>query len=890
MAVHIGDVVESTGFVRRTNRGAESMLFDNLQKGQYVYPVKSTVRELVSNGIDSINEKEIARKILSGEAQESDYYYVPGTNPVLDAAIEANPGEYENSRFDRSYYDLNYLDFTQNRVLIRYLDSDNTQRDKVQIIDYGVGLNPARLEGILELGYSTKRLGKAALGKFGLGAKVALSTGIDYYTLTTHYNGRMTMFNVYNKVAEPIIPPIDNDGKNEMAHFSYDTEKKYPYFWKKFDGPNRVIVEFEIKKHRKQELISAVKSQLLYFPNVDLQIVNSDGYTNKEQVQADVIYEDDKIVISNNSQFSKPHIVINNVSYGYIDFLELETEERVGNIGIKFQPHELDVSPSRESVMWTEKTGNAVRQRFKDVEAIAEEYVSKLLEEPDFLTWYDKARALINRSGTDDRVLKAFGELVDIKSIRPVYKGFEGFETPLTYVELMAPALKVTKVTKRSVYKGGKEKLKVERDEYNGILDLNAPIYIKDKTTNYNFHSDLYMLNELHTNGFYTITFEPKEYKRPLLYKENDPKDVQQELEHKEYIRKANTISGLIAKAIMPRLQEKRYGGISAPLSYSKFTEKDDEAQDVEEDGVTITNEDRRRIDGTIPAKLLGLPYSSGTTVNGKHFEHKQEEIKLSELRELSESDEQETYYGTSKDNEIMHLVATLLRPAADMYNSIQWNEKKFYFWREASPIRLIEVSQDNQRKHGYYWNHITTFFKRFNTDTGIISMSDHLIKWNTARLIDEHIANLKFLENFGLFDAERAASYKEIKSYHHNHYKDLNGIFRDSYGTKSETQQELINYLENLAELQMTVASSPDEDIADKVREMFPQETNPEAVKGANAVDLEVLSTLNSLVEYAEPFQVLFNQMVVLTHEFKTITPELEQEIRGYMAFKLGN
>src|SRR5690606_1719523 len=129
--------------------------------------------ELVSNGIDSINEKETARKILSGESEESEYYYVPGTNPAMDAAIEANTGEYEDSRFDADYYDLKWLDLTSNRVLIKYLESDNTQRDRVQIIDYGVGLSPRRLEGILELGYSTKRLAKSPLGKFGLGAKVA---------------------------------------------------------------------------------------------------------------------------------------------------------------------------------------------------------------------------------------------------------------------------------------------------------------------------------------------------------------------------------------------------------------------------------------------------------------------------------------------------------------------------------------------------------------------------------------------------------------------------------------------------------------------------------------------------------------------------------------------
>src|SRR5690606_20557404 len=124
---------------------------------------------------------------------------------------------------------------------------------------------------------------------------------------------------------------------------------------------------------------------------------------------------------------------------------------------------------------------------------------------------------------------------------------------PLSYINHMAPALNVTKVTKKSVYKSGKEKLKVEREEYTGVLDLNAPIYIKDKNVNYNFHADLYLLNERHTNGFYTITFEPREFKRSLTFKDGNPADIQDELDRKAYVNKQNAVSGLIAKAIMPR-------------------------------------------------------------------------------------------------------------------------------------------------------------------------------------------------------------------------------------------------------------------------------------------------------------------------------------------------
>jgi hypothetical protein len=50
-------------------------MFSVLQETQYVYPFKSSVREIVSNCLDSVTERN-SRKIINGELLASDLYII----------------------------------------------------------------------------------------------------------------------------------------------------------------------------------------------------------------------------------------------------------------------------------------------------------------------------------------------------------------------------------------------------------------------------------------------------------------------------------------------------------------------------------------------------------------------------------------------------------------------------------------------------------------------------------------------------------------------------------------------------------------------------------------------------------------------------------------------
>ena len=153
----------SAGVAKRINKGAEKMVFDILQSTQYSMPIQSTVRELVTNACDSQREKEVALEILGGKKEIKDYY------------IERHGPQYEDSNFDIGYYNVASLAHSKNHIQLTYSKKDGVGYcDIFEVTDYGVGIGGRRLEGILELGYSTKRNTSENFGAFGLGAKAAL--------------------------------------------------------------------------------------------------------------------------------------------------------------------------------------------------------------------------------------------------------------------------------------------------------------------------------------------------------------------------------------------------------------------------------------------------------------------------------------------------------------------------------------------------------------------------------------------------------------------------------------------------------------------------------------------------------------------------------------------
>lgn len=127
------------GFEKKIEEGSMGLMMDILQKYQYQFPIKSSIRELASNGLDSIAEREVAKRILTGQNKVSDFYE------------EKEGSLYKDSKFDPEYYDLKYLSDDPN-VYITYHVGSGVEKDKVTIEDNGVGLGLYRLSSYFNLG------------------------------------------------------------------------------------------------------------------------------------------------------------------------------------------------------------------------------------------------------------------------------------------------------------------------------------------------------------------------------------------------------------------------------------------------------------------------------------------------------------------------------------------------------------------------------------------------------------------------------------------------------------------------------------------------------------------------------------------------------------------
>jgi hypothetical protein len=451
-------VGSDTGVAKRINRGAEKLVFDILQATQYSTPIPSTVRELVTNACDSQREKEIAIEILTGQKTVEDYY------------INREGEQYEDSNFDASYYSITNLDVVNNHVDVYYKHNAGVGYcDEFTIKDYGVGIGGRRLEGILELGYSTKRNTSENFGAFGLGAKVALSTGVDFYTIETVYNGKRFKANCFNYKTDFLIPRFNLSTGQENPYIEFTDGTKV--YYEPANELNRTEISFKVKKHNADRFIDAVSEQLTYLSNVRFYEVQEDATQTEVDFKPSVIYNSKHLIITESNYYARPHIVIvkaegstTGINYGHVDFRELEMEQLYGAVGLKCPIRQVykneqgeevvmqdgvDVTPSREKVIWSDHTKQFVQNLILKAGDEATELVQERLNETDFLKWLEACKNVVfsgkleNEYSTNGKVLQAMSRIIDTKSLKPVYpvnkrikfehmgKVFEGFNVKL---------------------------------------------------------------------------------------------------------------------------------------------------------------------------------------------------------------------------------------------------------------------------------------------------------------------------------------------------------------------------------------------------------------------------------------------------------------------------
>jgi chaperonin GroEL (HSP60 family) len=101
-----------------------------------------------------------------------------------------------------------------------------------------------------------------------------------------------------------------------------------------------------------------------------------------------------------------------------------------------------------------------------------------------------------------------------------------------------------------------------------------------------------------------------------------------------------------------------------------------------------------------------------------------------------------------------------------------------------------------------------------------------------------------------------------------------------------------MIRHLDKVTELQVFVREHPEDSqaIANLVRELFGTGLENTVTDGCG-IDMNIRDIIHKLLDYAEPIQVMLNQMPILTGQdaegHSVISEELETEIRNYIQFK---
>lgn len=428
MALVDDKYVESTDGIKKTiDKGSMSMALDILQRGLYAHPIQSTVRELASNGYDAIKERDVAKSIILGESPIEDHFDVTKIDGIFHA-----------SGWDATYFDLAWLS-TDPFCYLYY--EEGPQKDVLRFVDHGTGLGKTRLVNYFMLNWSSKRSNKDAIGKWGLGSKVALSLGIDSFRVITKYNGRKFKFDVFVDKVESVISKFSTKGvanepfvlvpEKRILNDSDEEEvvPAYIAYCEPTTDKNGVEIQIEVKKHNKKLFFEGIETQLMYMPNIKF-LHRTDGSTTHKEIDiaAKVLYRDENVVLSESTIFDRPHILLGTgnalINYGFLAFNELEIEPKRGSVGLIMNVNDLEVTPSRESVIWSSKTRAAVLAKYKMVSEMASKYLnSELSSETDYILWITKASQILGsmrHGGSNTSVLGRLASIIDMDDIGAV--------------------------------------------------------------------------------------------------------------------------------------------------------------------------------------------------------------------------------------------------------------------------------------------------------------------------------------------------------------------------------------------------------------------------------------------------------------------------------------
>jgi hypothetical protein len=312
--------VESTSPIRkmRLSENAQSMVFQLFTKNVYSNPIGTVVREITSNCFDS----------------------------HVEAKVNAP-------------------------VIIKKIFEKETNSHYISFIDFGVGMSPERVYDIYGVYFeSTKNMDNTQIGGFGIGGKTPLaykrSTGLgeteydNSFYVITNYNGTRYYYLVYEGADTPVISLLHDEPTTEHN----GTEVRIP------------VLEKDAENFAKEMV-----RQLYYFENVIFE--GFDGIWRYGEILTNEyqILRGKSFLFRGNEYSSNVHICLGRVAYP-IDYsvLGLNSSDYSIPVAIKLEVGDINVTVSRESLDYSEKTIKMLKSKLVEVKA---EIIDMLMKQYD---------------------------------------------------------------------------------------------------------------------------------------------------------------------------------------------------------------------------------------------------------------------------------------------------------------------------------------------------------------------------------------------------------------------------------------------------------------------------------------------------------------------------
>lgn len=254
---------------------------------------------------------------------------------------------------------------TTDKPIILSTDRNEKGDYSVTIRDYGTGVSPERFKEIYcNIGSSTKRDSNDYIGGFGLGRFAALSCS-NIVKITSYYNGKAyyyLMIKDNNKISISTLNISDTDEDNGLE------------------------VSIDIPSNIWYNIGSAI-NQVLFVPNLYVKPINDLDYDNDVKIKTFKYFSVSNRNISNKLLIGNILYPINynKIKYDIIQF-------NSSNIVFNFKIGELDLTPNRESVIYTEKTIKLIKDRIQSaIDELYELALKKLKPNYNSLVEYSDA-------------------------------------------------------------------------------------------------------------------------------------------------------------------------------------------------------------------------------------------------------------------------------------------------------------------------------------------------------------------------------------------------------------------------------------------------------------------------------------------------------------------